>query len=159
MTSMKDAASTFLAKRRIAVAGVSREGDSSHGGNVIYTRLRDRGYEVFPVNPKAERVEGNRCYPDLASIPGGVDAVVIATPPGASAAVMQQCIDLGVTDVWVHRSFGSGSASEEATSLGRNNGITVIDGGCPLMYGEASDVGHRMMGTVLRLTGTIPRKV
>ena len=159
MTSMKAAATSFLAKRRIAVAGVSRKGDSSHGGNIVYTRLRERGYEVFPVNPNAERVEGNRCYPDLASIPGGVEAVVIATPPAASAAVMQQCIDLGVTEVWIHRSFGGGSASEEATKLGRDHGIRVIDGGCPLMFGEASDFGHRMMGTVLRLTGTVPREV
>jgi predicted CoA-binding protein len=156
---MRDAATSFLAKRRIAVAGVSRKGDSSHGGNIVYTRLRERGYEVFPVNPNAERVEGNRCYPDLASIPDGVEAVVIATPPAASAAVMQQCVDLGVTEVWIHRSFGGGSGSEEATKLGRDHGIRVIDGGCPLMFGEASDFGHRVMGTVLRLTGTVPREV
>lgn len=159
MTSIEDAASSFLAKRRIAVAGVSRQGDSSHGGNVVYRRLRERGYEVVPVNPNAERVEGNRCYPDLASIPGGVEAVVIATPPSESPGVMQQCVDLGVTDVWIHRSFGEGSSSPEAAELGRNNGITVIDGGCPLMHGDVSDFGHRMMGSVLRLTGRIPRRV
>lgn len=159
MTSMKSVADRFLSQRRIAVAGVSRQGGGSHGGNVVYTRLRDRGYEVFPVNPNAESVEGDPCYPNLACISGGIDAVVIATPPAESARVMRECVDLEVDLVWIHRSFGGGSTSAEATRVGRDHDITVIDGGCPLMYGQASDAGHRMMGTLLRLTGTIPREM
>ena len=71
---IKDAAEAFLSRRRIGVSGVSRE-SADHGSNVVYRRLRERGYEAFAVNPNAEKVEGDRCYHDLASIPGGVDAV------------------------------------------------------------------------------------
>ena len=63
----------------MAVGGQTFAG--GHGGNVVYQRLRDRGYEVFAVNPNAEEVEGDPCYHDLRSIPGGVEAVVIATRP------------------------------------------------------------------------------
>ena len=76
MITVKEAATEFLATKRVAVTGVSRNAQG-HGGNVVYQRLRQRGYEVFAVNPNAETVEGDHAYPDLTSIPGGVDAVVI----------------------------------------------------------------------------------
>jgi CoA binding domain len=72
---IKDAAIDFLDRKRVAVTGVSRH-PGNHGSNVVYRRLRDRGYEVFAVNPNAGEVEGDTCYPDLASVPGGVDWVV-----------------------------------------------------------------------------------
>jgi len=78
MVTVKQAASEFLANRGIAVTGVSRT-PSGHGSNVVYKRLRERGYEVFAVNPNADEVEGDKCYHGLREIPGGVDAVVIAT--------------------------------------------------------------------------------
>lgn len=159
MISTKDAALDFLDQRRIAVAGVSRSSGGEHGGNIVYQRLRDRGYEVFAVNPNAEEVEGDPCFPNIGAIPDGVDSVVIATKPSDADQVMQDCVDAGITRVWMHRSMGAGSVSATATALGRDNGITVIDGGCPLMYGSASDFGHRIMGSVLRITGTVPRKV
>jgi uncharacterized protein len=117
MPSIKDAATEFLAKRRIAVNGVSRTPES-HGGNVVYKRLRERGYEVYAVNPNADQVEGDRCYPDLRSIPGGVDAVVIATRPETAEETMRECAELAIKHVWMHRSFGAGSVSETATAYG-----------------------------------------
>ena len=59
MTKIKDAATEFLAHRRVAVTGVSRS-SKDHGANFVYKRLRDRGYEVFAVNPNADEVEGDR---------------------------------------------------------------------------------------------------
>ena len=79
MQSVNEAASEFLAHKRVAVTGVSRT-PKTHGSNNVYRRLRERGYEVFAINPNASDVEGDRCYPDLKSIPGGVEAVVIGTP-------------------------------------------------------------------------------
>src|SRR6188768_3491138 len=108
MLTVKEAASEFLACKRIAVTGVSRQ-PKGHGSNAVYKRLRDRGYEVFAVNPHAEKVEGDRCYHALADIPGGVDAVVIATAPDSAEQTMRECAALGIEHVWMHRSFGEGS--------------------------------------------------
>lgn len=154
----RDAAARFLAHRRIAVTGVSRD-PANHGGNVVYQRLRERGYEVAAVNPNTESVEGDPCYPDLRSVPGGVDAVVIATRAAHADGTMREAVDLGITDVWMHRAFGPGSVSTSAAAYGREHGVTVIDGGCPLMYGPASDGGHRFMCRLLTLTGAVPRTV
>lgn len=158
MSTAEAAIDDFLAQKRIAVAGVSREKGGKHGGNIVYQRLKERGYEVFAVNPNAETVEGDPCYHDLASIPGGVDAVVIATAPAVSPSVVEQCRELGITRVWMHRSFGGGSVSAEAHALCRPNGISSIAGGCPLMYGPTSDGGHRVMRFFIGLLGQLPKE-
>lgn len=158
MSTMKQAASEFLANKRIAVTGVSRT-PKGHGSNVVYQRLRARGYEVFAINPNAEQVEGDRCFADLSSVPGGVDAVVVGTSPARAEETMRECADLGITQVWMHRGPGAGSVSAAATTYGRDHGITVIDGGCPCMFDPTADIGHKAMRTVLALTGKLPKQV
>jgi uncharacterized protein len=155
---IKDAAAEFLANRRVAVTGVSRI-PRDHGSNIVYKRLRERGYEVFAVNPNADEVEGEVCYHDLKSVPGGVDAVVIGTRPETAEDTMRECAELGITHVWMHRAFGSGSVSEAAADYGRQHGITVIAGGCPLMFAPTSDPGHRAMRFICTLTGSVPRQI
>ena len=158
MPKIKEAASEFLASKRVAVTGVSRH-PKSHGSNIVYQRLRQRGYEVFPVNPNADEVEGDRCYHDLRSIPGGVDAVVIATRPEIADETMRECAELGIKHVWMHRASGAGSVSKAAADFGRQRGIAVIDGGCPCMFAPTADVGHKAMRVVFTLSGNVPREV
>jgi predicted CoA-binding protein len=156
MQPIMEAASEFLTQRRVAVTGVSRT-PKTHGSNNVYRRLRERGYEVFAVNPNADRVEGDHSYPDLKSIPGGVQAVVIGTRPEIAEDTMRECAELGLKHVWMHRGPGAGSVSEAATEYGRQHGITVIDGGCPLMFAPTSDLGHRLMRVVY--AGKVPKQV
>jgi len=156
MQSMNEAATAFLANKRVAVTGVSRT-PKTHGSNNVYRRLRERGYRVFAVNPNAREVEGDLSYQDLKSIPGGVEAVVIGTRPAIADETMRECAELGIRHVWMHRGPGAGSVSDSATSYGRQHGITVIDGGCPLMFGPTADFGHRVMRLVYR--GKVPRQV
>jgi len=154
---MKQAASEFLAGKRVAVTGVSRE-PQGHGSNVVYQRLRQRRYQVFPVNPHADQVEGDTCYHDLSSVPGSVDWVVIGTRPEAAETTMRECADLGIKRVWMHRGPGPGSVSRSAAEFGRRHGITVIEGGCPCMFDPTADPGHKAMRLALTLTGKIPRR-
>jgi uncharacterized protein len=158
MSTINQAASEFLAHKRIAVTRVSRKG-GNHGGNFVYQRLRERGYEVFAINPNADSVEGDACFHDLKSVPGGVEAVVIGTRPSYAEDTMRECAELDIRQVWMHRAFGAGSVSNEATEYGRAHGITVIDGGCPLMFEPSSDPGHKVMRAVGTLTGKVPRRV
>jgi uncharacterized protein len=158
MVTVREAAAEFLARKQIAVTGVSRT-PQGHGSNVVYQRLRERGYEVFAVNPNADEVEGDRCYHDLKSVPGGVEAVVIGTRPATAEATMRECVDLGIRYVWMHRMFGGGSVSDAATGYGREHGITVIDGGCPLMFDPTADVAHKVMRFVGTRTGKVPERV
>jgi predicted CoA-binding protein len=138
----------FLAGKRIAVAGVSR--DPRQTANAIYRKLRDSGYEVFPVNPRTDTAEGTRCYPDLAAIPGAIDGLVVVTPPGAALDLVRQCADRGVRRIWFHRLVGAGSGSAEAVSVARERGMSCIVGGCPFMYVVPVDGFHRCARWLLR---------
>ena len=148
----------FLSKRRIAVAGVSRQ-PATHGANAVYRRLKERGYEVYAVNPNADKVEGDRAYHDLRSIPDGVDAVVIATAARHSDSIVRDCKALGVSEVWMHAGPGESSVSPTAVDYGRANGMNVIAGGCPLMFDPTADFGHRCIRWVLELRGVVPKGI
>ncbi len=156
MIPVKQAATEFLAQKRIAVTGVSRS-PKDHGANVVYKRLRDRGYTVFAINPNADEVEGDHCYHDLTSVPGGVEGVVIATSPANAEPTMREAVDLHIDHVWMHRGPGGGSVSEAATRYGREHGVTVIDGGCPCMFDPTADTGHKIMHFLGM--GHMPKKV
>ena len=154
MKKVPSAVGEFLAGKRIAVAGVTRGGNAP--ANAIFRRLRDTGHDVVAVNPNAEEVEGQRCYPDLASIPGAVDGVMVVTHPAISAEIVRQAAERGITKVWFHRSFGDGSVSEEALAECRLRGIAPIVGGCPLMYCGNVDLGHRCFRWWLGLQRRVP---
>ena len=159
MQKMKQAAAGFLAGKRVAVTGVSRN-PGGHGSNAVYQRLRDRGYQVFAVNPDADEVEGDRCYHDLWSIPGGgLDWVVTGTRPQTAESTVRECAALGIRHVWMHRGPGGGSVSGPAAEFGRQHDIKVIKGGCPCMFDPAADPGHKAMRVVFTLTGAVPRRV
>ena len=157
MPTLSENVDDFLAQKRIAVAGVSRNKDSTGVANGIYRKLRDAGYQVFAVNPNADTVEGDPCYPNLKAIPEPVDGVVIGTRPEIAEQIVNECAEVGVKRVWMHRSFGQGSVSDEATKFCLENDITVIPGGCPMMFCEPVDFGHKCMRWWLVLTGGLPK--
>jgi predicted CoA-binding protein len=154
MASIAEAVGDFLAQKTIAVAGVSRDGDLP--ANLIFKKLRRAGYEVFPVNPNAQEVEGTRCFPDLDSVPAEIQGLVIATPPSAADSLVEECVRLGIRRVWMHRSFGEGSVSQEAIRMCEEAGIAVIPGACPMMYVEPVDFGHKCIRWVLKVSGKLP---
>ena len=145
----------FLGQKRIAVAGVSRNNSHHPVGNLIYHRLKTTGHDVFPVNLHMQAFEGDRCYPNLQSIPGGVDGVVIITRPQATERIVRDCSEAGVRRVWMHQSIGKGSSvSREAVEYCHQHNISVIAGACPMMFG--ADFRHTCMRWILKLTGGLP---
>lgn len=144
----------FLAGKRFAVAGVSREANQS--ANAIFRKLRSAGYDAVPVNPNAATVEGVPCYPNLAAIPGPLDGLMIAAHPDVAAGLVKQAAARGVKHVWFHRSYGEGSVSDAALAACREAGIEPIVGGCPLMYCEPVDFGHRCFRWWLGWKGRLP---
>ena len=157
-TTLEAKVHDFLAQKRIAVAGVSRDNSHHPVGNLIYQRLKKTGHDVFPVNPHMQTFEGDRCYPDLRSIPSGVDGVVIITRPETTERIVHECDAAGVRRVWMHQSVGkSGSSvSPKAVEYCRDHDIRVIAGACPMMFGPGADLGHTCMRWLLKLTGGLP---
>jgi predicted CoA-binding protein len=152
---LKTAAEKFLAEKRVAIAGVSR--NPAETGNLIYRKFKENGYTVFPVNPAAAEVEGVKCYASVKDIPDGVGAVFMVTSPAASAKVAADCVKAGVKWVWMHKSFGD-SVSDDGVKLLREKNIHVIPGGCPMMFLKP-DGAHKGIRWILQLFGRVPRTV
>ena len=149
-----ESVASFLEGKRLAVAGVSR--DPRQAANAIYRKLRACGHDVVPVNPTRSEAEGVRCYPDVHAVPGALDGVVVATHPDVAIDIARHCRERGVGHIWFHRSFGRGSVSDAAVQECRAAGMNCIVGGCPLMYCEPVDLGHRCMRWWLKRSGRVP---
>jgi uncharacterized protein len=157
-TNLETKIQDFLLQKRIAVVGVSRHISHHPVGNLIYKRLKKSGHDVFAVNPHMQTYEGGPCYPNLQSIPGGVDGVVIVTRPEITEQIVRTCPDAGVRRVWMHQGIPrkATSVSPEAVEFCRQHDINVIAGACPMMYGPGADFGHTCMRWIMKLTSGLP---
>ena len=149
MTS-KAAVQDFLAQRTLAVVGASRDGKKF--GNKVYKDLIRKGYQTYPVNPNAEEIEGQPCYPNLSALPEAVDGVVFVVPPAETEKVVREAAEVGIARVWMQQ----GSESEEAVRLCEENGISVVSGECILMFAEPAEFYHRMHRWVWGVMGKLP---
>ena len=141
----------FLAQEKIAVVGVSDNRET--GCNLAYRKFKESGYAVSAVNPRLTSFEGDPCYPDLKSVPEKPDAVFILTNPKISEEIVQQCVDLGIKRVWMHNNtLMPSSVSEAAVARCHEEGINVIEVGCPMMFLEP-DFFHNCMRWIIRATG------
>lgn len=144
----------FLAQKRIAVCGMSRTKDS--GAGAVYLKLRDHGYQVFPIHPSAEALHGDKCYPNLSAIPGGVDAVFIMNSPDITETIVDEAAQLGIKRVWMHNNplMGTNASSVSQAAVDRCHAanINVIAMGCPMMFLEP-DFFHNCMRWIIRATG------
>lgn len=156
-TALETQVNEFLAQKRIAVVGVSRNDRNHPAANLIYRRLKRTGHDVFAVNPSLSTFDDDRCYPDVKAIPGGVDGAVIITRPEVTQRVVRDCGEAGVRRVWMHESMAKGSSvSPEAVDFCRQRDIQVIAGACPMMFGGGVDFGHACMRWILGVTGKLP---
>ncbi|MCL5256677.1 MAG: CoA-binding protein [Chloroflexi bacterium] len=127
----RSAADDFLSQRSLAVVGASRSGKKF--GNIVYRNLRSKGYEVFPVNPNTDELEGDRCYPDLHSLPVQVGGVVVVVPPKETEKVIREAAAAGIHRVWMQQ----GAEYEEAIRYCEENGIVEVHGECVMMFSGA----------------------
>ncbi|HYF93770.1 MAG TPA: CoA-binding protein [Symbiobacteriaceae bacterium] len=122
----RKAITEFLAQKRIAVAGVSR--NPREYSSAVFRTLKEKGYEVYPINPHAEEVEGVRCYKSVKDVPGPLDGVVAVLPVAQEVALVRECREAGIPRVWLRME------STAAESLAKEAGIAVVNGACPIMF-------------------------
>lgn len=158
MSTIDTLAQDFLAQQKIAVVGVSDQRET--GCNLAYRKFKQAGYAVSAVNPRLTSFDGDPCYPNLQSIPEKPDGVFILTNPRIAGEIVQQCVDLRISRVWLHCMMGTKpglaanmtSVSADAVRLCRENGITVIPGSCPNQFLKP-DAGHALMRVLWRALG------
>lgn len=144
----------FLAQRRIAFIGVSRQ--PKDFSRLLFRELRQRGYELIPVHREAAEIEGLHTVRSLDEIEPAPDAVMVMTPPGASLDIVEQCARLGIGRVWLYRAVGPGSVTPEAVEACDRHGIEVVAGECPLMFLPKAGWIHSLHRGIRTLTGGMP---
>ena len=141
----------FLSQKTIAVAGVSRK--RSKFGNVIYREMKKKGYRVYPINSNTDEIEGDKCYPDVFSLPEQVGGVIITLPSAQSEKVLKEMGDVGIRRVWLQQ----GSQSDEAVNFCNENRIDCVSNECVLMFAEPTAFFHRAHRWVWGVLGKLPK--
>ena len=144
----------FLALKRIAVVGVSqRPQDFSR---MLFRELASRGYDVVPVHPVAQEIEGRPCFARIQEVFPPVEGALVMTRPAATYTVVRDCAAAAVARVWMWGGAGKSAASPEALAVCETRGLRVIAGECPFMFLPAAGWIHRLHGMVLKIAGAYP---
>jgi uncharacterized protein len=154
-TASLEAIQDFLAHKRIALVGVSR--DPKDFSASLFQEFVKRGYDVVPVNPKASEVLGRQSFGRIQDIKPNVDAALLMTTPEVTEAVVRDCAEARVRYVWMYRATGSGAVSPKAVEFCQQRGITVIPGECPFMFFPHNGL-HAVHGFIRKITGSYPKR-
>lgn len=141
----------FFNFKSAAVAGVSRTGKGFAFD--IYNDMKKRGYEVFPVNPNTDEINGQRCYRDLKSVPVKPDAVFAITPKSGTANAVRQTLEAGINKIWIQQ----GSETEEALKLCYDNKLETVTKECVYLHLEPVKGCHAFHRWILKIFGKLKK--
>lgn len=141
----------FLSSESVAFFGASREGRKF--GNYAYKELRSKGYKLFPVHPKAEKIEGDKCYTSLSEIEEPIDAAFVSLKPQQTENVVRDLCAAGVKKVWIQQ----GAESEEAVQFCLDNEMKPVHGECILMFAEPVKSFHAFHRWFWKILGKLPK--
>lgn len=141
----------FLSHKKLAVVGCSSSGKKF--GNVIFKELRSKGYQLTPVHPRAEAIQGVPCAKSLAELPAPVEGVVVVVPPPQTEQVVKEAAAAGITRVWMQQ----GAESDEAIRFCEANGVSAVHSECILMFAEPAGFPHSFHRFLWKLFGKLPK--
>jgi hypothetical protein len=140
----------FLQPKKFAFIGLSR--DPKKFSRAVFKELLVRGYDMYPVNPNMDDVEGVRCYHDVSDLPESVRHGLLMTPKSNTAGAVENAIHHGFTHIWIQQ----GAESKEAVEIAKQNGIQLVHGTCIMMHANPSGV-HKFHGFLAKLFGAFPK--
>jgi len=156
MRSSLDVIEDFLAQKRIAMVGVSRDAESF--STHLFKDLCRRGYDVVPVNPNIAEIDGRRCFARVQDIKPAVEGALLMTSPEVTETVVRDCAEAGIKRVWMYGGTGKGAVSADAVAFCQERGLQVVPGQCPWMFLPNGDRVHRLHGFIRKITGRYPHR-
>ncbi|MGC2477735.1 MAG: CoA-binding protein [Candidatus Sulfotelmatobacter sp.] len=145
----------FLAQKRIAMVGVSR--DPKHFSVYLFKELCRRGYDVIPVHPQATDMLGHRCFARVQDIQPPVEGALLMTSPAVTETVVADCAEADIRRVWMYRAAGEGAVNANAVDFCRQHEIELVPGECPFMF-LPSNGFHGIHGLIRKITGQFPKR-
>ncbi|OFX88051.1 MAG: hypothetical protein A2W99_11135 [Bacteroidetes bacterium GWF2_33_16] len=147
----KESISNFLAPKKLAIAGVSR--NTKKFGYAVFNELRQKGFDICPINPKADEIDGVKCYKSVSEIPAGYDKLFIVTPKNDTDIMLKQAVDKGIKHVWVQQM----SNTTETAKIAESGGIELIEKECIFMFAEPVTSIHKFHHFLWKVFGQLPK--
>ena len=148
---MKQPIEQFLQSKSIAIVGMSSKG--SKFGNLAYKELSKKNYKLYPIHPKAKKVDGIQCSSHFNEIKDKIDGVLISVPPQEAEKVVKSAFEAGINNIWLQQ----GAQSDSAIQLCKNNGMNVVHNECILMFAEPVTSFHKFHRWVWKILGKLPK--
>jgi predicted CoA-binding protein len=142
----------FLKPKKLAVAGASRN-PKKFGGTVL-KELKEKGFEVYPVNPHASEIQELKCYRSVTELPADVYHLLIVTPKNETLKIADEAISKGIKMIWIQQM----SETPDAVNSVRNAGIPLISKKCILMFADPVTGPHRFHRFLVKLFGRYPKE-
>ena len=141
----------FLAPKKIAVAGVSA--NTKKFGYAVFNELKQKGFEICPINPKMDEIENVKCYQSVLDIPDDFDKLFIVTPKTETDLILGQAAEKGIKHVWIQQMSGT----DNSRNIAEEKGINLIDKSCILMYAEPVKSIHKFHRTIWKIFGLLAK--
>jgi predicted CoA-binding protein len=143
----------FLEPRKMAIVGASR--NTKKFGGAIFKELKEKGFDLFPVNPKAGEIQNVKCYQSVDELPDSVEHVLIVTPANETAEIAKACVKKGVKMIWIQQK----SDTPEAVKIIEEAGIPLIYKKCIMMFADPVQSFHKFHRFLVKTFGGYPKLV
>ncbi|MEI8005167.1 MAG: CoA-binding protein [Bacteroidota bacterium] len=151
MKASRKSIEAFLENRKLAIAGVSR--DKKKFGYTVFSELRKKGYEVYPVNPEADLIDGQACFHSVSALPVEVKYLLVVTPAKNTLEVLKEAIAKGIDNIWIQQM----SDTKEAVEYLKDKNVNLIYKQCILMWTEPVTGFHKFHRSIKRFFGALPK--
>jgi len=150
MKTTRKSIETFLSSKKIAIAGVSR--DPKKFGHTIFKEFKEKGFEVYPVNPNAENINGTPCFHSVSSLPLEVRNLFIVTPKSQTLQLVKEAIEKGIDNIWIQQM----SETKEALEYLSGKQVNVVSKECIMMWLEPVTSVHKFHKAIRKFFGLLP---
>ncbi len=151
MKPSKQLIQTFLETKKVAIAGVSR--DSKKFGAVIFRELKEKGFDVYPINPNVDKIHGVTCYPSVSALPSDVGSLLIVTPKLQTLSLLREAVIKGFRNIWIQQM----SETPETIAYAKSQNLNLIMKQCILMHTEPVKGFHKFHRAINRFIGLLPK--
>ncbi len=149
--SKKESIEKFLAPKKIAMAGVSS--NQKKFGYIIFKELREKGFDICPVNPKVEAIDGVKCYKSVSDIPDDYEKLFLATPKDVTDSIIKDAAKKGIKHIWIQQMANT----KESSTLANDLGIELIEKECIFMFAEPVTSIHKFHRFIWKFFGKLPK--
>jgi uncharacterized protein len=151
MKATKASIDSFLSSRKIAIAGVSR--DSRKFGHLVFKLLKEKGFEVYPINPGTDNIAGTPCFRSVGALPLNVHSLLILTPKKQTRDVVAEAMAKGIDNIWIQQM----SDTPEAIELTKVRPVNLVTKECILMHTDPVTGIHKFHRNIKKLFGIYPK--